>query len=168
MAIIGSIVGYGDSLTGIISSAEYITGQVVGLRGLKGDDGYSPSATVTKDGSTATITITDKDGTTTASITEFSGDYDDLTNKPSIPTKVSDLTNDSGYLTEETDPVFTSSDVYGITSSDISSWNAKSDFSGDYDDLTNKPSIPTKVSDLSNDSGYLTLSTLPIYDGSVV
>ena len=168
MAIIGSIVGYGDSLTGIISSAEYITGQVVGLRGLKGDDGYSPSATVTKDGSTATITITDKDGTTTASITEFSGDYDDLTNKPSIPTKVSDLTNDSGYLTEETDPVFTSSDAYGITSSDISSWNAKSDFSGDYDDLTNKPSIPTKVSDLSNDSGYLTLSTLPIYDGSVV
>ena len=168
MAIIGSIVGYGNSLTGIISSAEYITGQVVGLRGLKGDDGYSPSAAVTKDGSTATITITDKDGTTTASITEFSGDYDDLTNKPSIPTKVSDLTNDSGYLTEETDPVFTSSDAYGITSSDISSWNAKSDFSGDYDDLTNKPSIPTKVSDLSNDSGYLTLSTLPIYDGSVV
>ena len=27
--------------------------------------------------------------------------------------------------------------------------------------------IPTKVSDLTNDSGYLTLSTLPIWDGSV-
>lgn len=30
----------------------------------------------------------------------FSGDYDDLDNKPSIPTKTSDLTNDSGFLTE--------------------------------------------------------------------
>lgn len=28
--------------------------------------------------------------------------------------------------------------------------------------------IPTKVSDLTNDSGFLTLGTLPIYDGSVV
>ncbi len=29
-------------------------------------------------------------------------------------------------------------------------------------------SVPTKVSDLNNDSGYLTLATLPIYDGTVV
>lgn len=28
--------------------------------------------------------------------------------------------------------------------------------------------IPTKVSDLQNDSGYLTLATLPVYDGTVV
>lgn len=28
-------------------------------------------------------------------------------------------------------------------------------------------SVPTKTSDLTNDSGYLTLATLPIYDGSV-
>ena len=28
-------------------------------------------------------------------------------------------------------------------------------------------SVPTAVSELTNDSGYLTLSTLPIYDGSV-
>ena len=27
--------------------------------------------------------------------------------------------------------------------------------------------IPTKVSDLTNDAGYLTLSTLPVYDGGV-
>lgn len=30
------------------------------------------------------------------------------------------------------------------------------------------PSIASKVSELSNDSGFLTLSTLPIYDGTVV
>lgn len=33
-------------------------------------DGYSPSATVTKEGRIATITITDKDGTTTATVTD--------------------------------------------------------------------------------------------------
>lgn len=31
----------------------------------------------------------------------FSGSYNDLTNKPNIPSKTSDLTNDSGFITEE-------------------------------------------------------------------
>ena len=31
----------------------------------------------------------------------FSGDYNDLDNQPSIPTKVSELTNDKGFITEE-------------------------------------------------------------------
>lgn len=38
-------------------------------------------------------------------------------------------------------------------------WNKKSDFSGSYNDLTNKPTIPTvptKVSAFTNDAGYLT------------
>lgn len=42
--------------------------------------------------------------------------------------------------------------------------------SGDYNDLINKPAIPTvpqNVSAFTNDSGYLTLSTLPKYDGGV-
>ena len=81
------------------------------------------------------------------------GDYDDLSDKPSIPTKTSDLTNDSGFIDTETDPVFTASDAYGITSSDISNWNGKSDFSGDYNDLTNKPTIPAK------NTWYATCST---------
>lgn len=47
----------------------------------------------------------------------------------------------------------------GITSANITSWNNKSDFSGSYNDLTNKPTIPTvptKISAFTNDSGYLT------------
>ena len=39
--------------------------------------------------------------------------------------------------------------------------------SGDYDDLSNKPSIPTKLSDLANDSGVLTSVTLSDIDGEV-
>lgn len=59
-----------------------------------------------------------------------------------VPTKTSQLQNDSGFLTTETDPVFSDSPAAGITSQDITDWNNKSDFSGDYDDLTNKPTIP--------------------------
>ena len=46
-----------------------------------------------------------------------------------IPTKVSDLTNDSGFITSytETDPVFSASAAAGISTTDISNWNAKSD-----------------------------------------
>ena len=65
-----------------------------------------------------------------------SGSYLDLTNTPTIPTKVSDLTNDSGYLTEN--------DVAPVATS------------GDYSDLSNLPTIPTKTSDLTNDSGFVT------------
>lgn len=56
----------------------------------------------------------------------------------------------------ETDPVFVASPAHGITSNDISNWNGKSDFSGSYNDLTNKPTIPSKTSDLTNDSGFIT------------
>ena len=43
-----------------------------------------------------------------------------------------------------------------ITSSERTEWNNKSNFSGSYDDLTNKPIIPTNTSQLMNDSGFLT------------
>ena len=78
-----------------------------------------------------------------------------------VPTKVSQLTNDKGFITTftETDPVFSSSVAASITAADISAWNNKSDFSGSYNDLTDKPTIPTvptNVSEFTNDAGYLT------------
>lgn len=50
----------------------------------------------------------------------------------SIPTKTSDLTNDSGFLTSytETDPVFTASAAHDITASDITNWNGKTSNTG--------------------------------------
>lgn len=47
--------------------------------------------------------------------------------KALIPTKTSDLTNDSGFIDSytETDPVFSASPAAGITSTDISNWDAK-------------------------------------------
>ena len=46
-----------------------------------------------------------------------------------------------------------------VTSQDKYNWNNKSDFSGDYNDLTNKPTIPvvpTSNSAFTNDMGYIT------------
>ena len=110
----------------------------------------------------------------------------DLTNyalKTEIPDNISDLNNDVGYLTDvpntyktkaendelyqpkgnyltsytETDPTVPSY-VKSITEQNITSWNNKSDFSGSYNDLTGKPTIPSKTSDLTNDSDFTTKS----------
>ena len=87
---------------------------------------------------------------------------------PVVPTNISAFNNDVGYITgyTETDPVFSASPAAGITSQDITDWNNKSDFSGDYEDLTNKPNIPTNTSDLNNDSGFITSESDPVFSAS--
>ena len=117
-----------------------------------------------------------------------------------VPTKTSELTNDSGFITnaDETDPTVPYY-VKEITLADINAWNSKQDLlvsgtsiktinsesilgSGNisvnpgytagtgidiinneinntitsYNDLTDLPTIPTKTSELLNDSGYIT------------
>ena len=42
---------------------------------------------------------------------------------------------------KEEDPIFKDSPAYTITYNDINYWNNKSDFSGSYNDLTNKPNL---------------------------
>ena len=79
----------------------------------------------------------------------FTGKYDDLIDKPTIPTKTSDLNNDSGFITKS---------VNDLTNYTLSSNLATVATSGDYDDLIDKPTIPTKTSDLNNDSGFITKS----------
>ena len=75
------------------------------------------------------------------------------------PNSLSDFTDDLGsspththpqYLTVELDPVFSASAASDITSEDITSWDNKSDFSGSYSDLTNKP---TSLSNFTDDLG---------------
>lgn len=70
----------------------------------------------------------------------------DYAKKTEIPTKVSELTNDKNYLTEHQ-----SLAAYAKTA-DLASIAT----SGSYADLTGKPTIPAKVSDLTNDTGFIT------------
>ena len=112
-----------------------------------------------------------------------SGSYSDLINKPIIPTKTSQLTNDSSFVNDyqlsgKQDKLTSGTNIKTINNQSILgsgnidiqgggsesvAWGditGKPDFkavatSGSYDDLTNKPVIPTKTSNLTNDSGFV-------------
>lgn len=79
----------------------------------------------------------------------------------SVPTDTGDLTNGAGFLTSESDPVFTASAASGITATDISNWNGKSDFSGNYSDLNGKPiyPMPIMVAKSASEGGTLTITS---------
>ena len=102
--------------------------------------------------------------------TSHTHSYNDLTDKPTIPsitnlatktelknglgTKADKVHTHDQYLTEHQD-ISTKADktelhshnnktvLDGITSAKVTEWNNKSNFSGSYDDLTDKPTIPT-------------------------
>lgn len=131
-------------------------------------DNISDLATIRSNAELAATAVQPGDLATVAT----TGDYTDLTNRPAIPTKTSDLTNDSGFLTQH-------QDISGKANiADLSTVAT----SGDYDDLLNKPVLGTaagadasdfatsaqgtladtavqpgdNVSGLVNDAGYLT------------
>ena len=110
----------------------------------------------------------------------FSGNYNDLTNKPPIPSKVSELENDEKYLKEIPSEYITeeeleakkyltqhqdltpyaknedlnkhkNDDTIHITQQERTAWNNKSNFSGSYNDLTNKPTIPSTPEQIGAD-----------------
>ena len=107
-----------------------------GQDGQDGEDGVSPIITTSKSGKTTTITIVDADGTKTATILD--GDDADCT-----------WGNITGTLSDQTD-LKNALDA----KADVSSL-ATVATTGDYDDLIDKPTIPTKVSDLSNDLNFI-------------
>lgn len=86
-----------------------------------------------------------------------------LTNIPLVPTKISDLENDSEFITKNVNNLvnYTKSSLLGtLALKDNVNYNTE---------VTNKPTIPTKTSDLTNDSGFITehqdLSNYPTLDG---
>ena len=118
-----------------------------------------------------------------AQLSGGSGETVDMTKyalKTDIPTKTSELTNDSEFITEIPTEYITetelnnkgyltehqslegyakTSDLHShsnksvldnITSAKVTEWDNKSTFSGSYNDLTNKPTIPTVTNDLTN------------------
>jgi hypothetical protein len=120
-------------------------------------------------------------GELTGGIFYGTNDYSDLINKPQIngvtlsgnkttsdlgiiiPTKTSDLDNDSGFLnSSDVAPVAISgsyddlTDKPTITPQVNSDWTAVSGVA----EILNKPTIPTATSQLTNDSGFVEYSNL--------
>lgn len=98
------------------------------------------STTDTMSQNSITVSLGGKANTSDLSSVATSGSYNDLSNKPNIPTKTSQLTNDSDFVV--------SSNLATVASS------------GSYTDLSNKPTIPTKTSELTNDSNFVPSSSL--------
>jgi hypothetical protein len=76
------------------------------------------------------------------------GNYEDLTNKPAIPTRLQDLEQDPNYYTT-------------VSRAEREKWNATAQvnsFSGDYNDLTSKPDIPVALSELTQNEYYRTVN----------
>ena len=94
--------------------------------------------------------------TKTSQLTNDSGfitehqDISDKADKSEIPTKTSQLQNDSGYLTSVPSEYVTETELedkgYLTEHQDLSKYALKTEI----------PSVPTKTSQLTNDSGYLT------------
>lgn len=106
-----------------------------------------------------------------AGTSSFSGNYTDLTNKPTLGTAAAlnvatsgdastteVVKGDDSRLTDARTPV-----AHTHTTSQITDFPTLSNVatSGSYNDLSNKPSIPTATSDLTNDSGFVTSSDVP-------
>ena len=134
---------------------------------------------------TKTSQLTNNSGFVTStelSTVATSGSYNDLTDKPTIPTTTSQLTNDSNFITStelatkqdkltagtgitiDENNVISSSGGGGgpVNWSDILN---KPTFatvatSGSYNDLSDKPTIPTTTSQLTNDSNFVTSTEL--------
>ena len=63
---------------------------------------------------------------------------------PTVPTNVSDFSNDAGYLTSQTQVDFNQSDTNAV------------------DFIKNKPTIPTALSDLTNDENFISAGGLSV------
>ena len=182
----------GGSGSGAVASVNGKTGVVVLTSDDVGADEAGSAISVqnnlTTHANDSTIHVTSLEKSSWNAKSDFSGNYSDLSGKPTIPTKTSQLTNDSGFLTSapvssvngktgavlltaidvgadtsgaasivmDNLHIHTIDNAVHVTSGEKATWNAKSNFSGNYDDLTGKPTIPTKTSDLSNDSGFIT------------
>lgn len=133
---------------------------------------------LTNDGSDGTDTYVEAGDLATVATT---GDYDDLINKPTIPTvnnatltiqkngadvatfTANSSTNQTANITVPTDTADLTNGAGFITSSALSNYYTKSETysQGEVNSLINSLSIPTKTSDLVNDSGFITLTDIP-------
>lgn len=87
-----------------------------------------------------------------AGTSSFDGNYNNLSNKPTVPTKVSQLENDSKFITDAAVTVKSVNSKTGaivLTAKDVGA-------------LADSTKIPTKISELTNDSKFITAGGAPV------
>ena len=87
----------------------------------------------------------------------FSGDYNDLTNTPAIPTvptNVSAFTNDAGYITMDSIPAIPT------VPTNVSAFTNDAGYIT-IDSIPVIPTVPSNVSAFTNDAGYITMDSIP-------
>ena len=139
-----------------------------GVDGQNGQDGFSPIATVTETSDGATISITDKNGTTIAKIHNGTGgggtsDYRNLENKPQINNveltgnkTSSDLgLQPAGNYVIDSNYVHTDNNYSSNEKNKLASLNNYDDTEIKQDIRDLESNIPTKLSDLTNDSNFI-------------
>lgn len=130
--------------------------------------GVSPIAKVSYANHVFSVSITDKEGekkataTLPSKVSELTNDSGFITTA-AVPKKVSELTNDSGFITNAALPTKVSqleNDTKFITASGVPT--NVSAFTNDaaYITASDIPVIPKKVSELTNDKGYLVASDI--------
>ena len=157
--------------------------------GVYGTGNEPPYPVTSVNGQTGDVTI-EAGGVTSVNgksgdVTLTASDVGALPSTTKIPSATSDLTNDSGYITAAGAPVQSVDGQTGDvvtnavkttaqTLTDAQKAQARtnigagtSSFSGAYDDLTGKPTIPSKTSELDNDSGFITNAALAPYAKTV-
>lgn len=153
--------------------------------GVYGTGNEPPYPVTSVNGQTGDVTI-EAGGVTSVNgksgdVTLTASDVGALPDTTKIPSATSDLTNDSGYITAAGAPVQSVDGQTGEvatnavktttqTLTDAQKTQARmnigagtSSFSGAYDDLTGQPPIPSKTSELDNDSGFITNAALAPY-----
>lgn len=127
----GNTTIYGTDITLASDNAGNVTDAING----KADISAIPTALSQLNEDATHRVVTDTEKSTWNAKSNFDGDYNSLTNKPTIPTN-SDFT--------------------------LAGLKEKS-----YNSLTDKPTIPTKTSQLTNDSNFATTSQIPDTSGFV-
>lgn len=129
----------------------------------------SDSVQVVIDGTTHKVTAYIKDGTVTKAKLDSSVQAS-LEKADSSLSTTGDATNVTNTITTAANRTnLVSGETLGISLGKIRKWLSDLKavaFSGSYNDLSNKPTIPTKTSQLTNDSGYLTSAPVTSVDGS--
>ena len=168
--IVGSGGPAGKSAYEIAVNNGFIGTEDEWLESLKGSDGVSPTATVEKVGKVATITITDKNGTTTAIIKDGEGSEGGETNIiESISVNGTPISVDENKNVDITVPSTDGLATETYVDDKVADYTKTVDLAdvaitGSYNDLVDKPTIPSldgyaKTSEIPTTVAELTDST---------